>query len=225
MDLTTLRNEIQIRADDTSLTDAKTDRWVNQGIKQWANRADWPSLVTTYELDTTVASTVEYSLEDDFKKMIGMRVGASAGETELDATEYSFINYKNKNVSSTGPWYYLNPSNAKYGLVPTPTTTGLPIYYKYYKIPADLTTGTEEPPFPENYHELVVFFALKKYWESNDEFDKVLFYDAEYENTIERMKSDLLVRATGQLDRMKDVRELVGTDQPQKINAINIGKN
>ena len=224
MDLETLRNEILTRTDDSSLDDTKMDRWINQGIKQWANRADWPYMITIYNTDTTTASTAEYSLQSDFKKMLSLRVGSSAAATETSADEYSYVDYEAKNVDTTGNYFYLNPTNDKYGLIPTPSTTGLPIFQKYYQVPDDLTATTSEPPFPENYHELCVFFALKKYWETSDEFQKVLFYDTEYENTIERMKADLLVRATGDLPRMKDIREFADLEHPQKLNSVQLGK-
>jgi len=156
--------------------------------------------------------------------MIGVRVGDSAAATETNATEYSFIGYNNKNVYTSGELWYLDIEGSEYGLIPTPQTTGLPIFLKYYRIPAALTAVTDEPPFPENYHELVIFFALKKYWEVSDDFQKVLFYDTEFENTIERMKNDLKVQATGDLGRMKDVRELRTEDQPQKINIVELGR-
>ena len=224
MNLQTIRSEIQNRADDSSIGSTELDRWVNLGIKQWASRTDWPSLVEVDSSTTTTASTAEYSLPTDFKKMLSVRVSDAAGGTEVNSTEFSYVPYKLKNMSTAGNWYYLNPDDAKVGLIPTPATSGLTIYMKYYEIPADLTLTSDEPPFPESYHELCVFFALKKYWEKNDDFGKASYYDAEFENAIDQMKTDLLVRATGQLDRMKDVRELMGDDQPQQRNAINLGR-
>jgi len=223
MDLKTLRTEIQARTEDSSITSSQIDRWVNLGIKQWATRSDWLRIVEQDSTETTVAGTAEYDFPDDFKKMFGVRVSASVGGTESDATEYSFINFKNKNVDASGNWYYFNPEG-KVGLIPTPGTTGLTIYMKYYRIPVDLVADEDEPPFDVNYHELLVFFALKKYWETTDDFQKARYYDAEFENMIDHMKVDLLVRSTGQLGRVKDIRELLRDNQPQKRNAINLGK-
>jgi len=205
MILSTLRAEIEARTEDSSISSTQIDRWINMGIKQWANRADWPSLVEQDSTTTTTADTQEYSLPTDFKKMISVRISDSTGGTEPDATEYSFIEYKDKNISSQGMWYYLNPDDATIGLVPTPPTTGLTVYLKYYEVPADLTIVTEEPPMPETYHELVIFFAL-------------------FENMVDQMKLDLQVRSTGDLKRIKDVRETMTNNQPQQANAINLGK-
>ena len=220
MILSEIWQEIRTRANDSSVTTEQMNTWINMAIKQATTRTDFPWATTEYSTDVTVASQVEYTLQTDFKKMISIRVGEASTTTELESTEYSYVDYKSKNVSTTGNFYYLNPATAKFGLIPTPTTAGLPIYLKYFAIPDSITTDSEKPPFPESYHELVIFFALKKYFEVNDDGQKALYYNAEFENMIELMKNDLLVRSTGQLSRMKDVRELVGTEQPQKFNGI-----
>lgn len=223
MTLDQIYQEIQQRSGDTSLTSTQMNLWVNLAIKQWATE-DFPDLITTNSTGTTTAGTIEYSLPTDYSKILGIRIGGSASTTEVNAKEYSFLKYENKNTPQGtfdgGYYYYINPTNSTYGLIPTPTITGLPIYLKYQKIPADITSTTDEPPFPENYHELVVFFALKKYWETQDEFDKSIFYDAEYRNMLEKMKTDLMKQSRSQLDRIKDIREFVGQNSPFIKNSI-----
>lgn len=223
MNLATIRQEVQTRSGDTDFSANSIDRWVNFCIKQLVARADWPWAIKTLGTGTTTANTQEYSLPTDFKKMISVRVGTASTTSETDAEEYSFVPYISKNVSTDGNMFYLNPDTATYGLIPKPSTTGLPVYLKYYKIPADLASS-DSPPFPETYHEAVVQFALQRYWESNDDYGKAAFHNAEYENMVDLMKSDLLVRATGQLTRVRDVRELVGLSHPQKLNTVVVGK-
>ena len=218
-----IRQETKDRAGDSSLSLTSIDLWVNLAIKQISERRDWLWNLTTKSTDTTTVDVAETSLPSDFKKMLGLRVGESAGTTEVDATDYSFVDYKSKNVSTAGNYYYLNPTNSKYGIIPTPNATGLPVYLKYWKIPVDISVSTDVPPFPENYHEAVVFFALKKYWESADDFSKSLYYNAEFENMVERMEKDNL-RSTGHLTRVKDVRELVGIEHPQRLNSVELGR-
>ena len=222
MTLQQIRQDFWNRSNDTSFSSSQIDLWVNLGIKQWAARADWPSLVTTATL-TTTANIAEITLPTDLKRLIGARLGTISTTTEPESTELSFVNYNNKNVDFSGPGYYLNPSNDTIGLIPTPLTSGLPVYIKYFQIPADISALTDVPPFPENYHELVTFFALSRYWEGADEFDKKVHYSIEFENMIERMKMDLLKTSIGQLGRMRDIRELANDQQPQVINAVEQG--
>lgn len=224
MQLSQIRLDVQYRAGDSSLSTSNIDLWVNQGIKQWAARADWPSLAATDSTQTTTAGTQEYSLPSDFKRMIGVRVQGSGSTAETDSTEYSFIRYEDKNVSTEGNYYYINPVNDTIGLIPEPDVTGYTIHQKYYQIPADISAATDEPPFPANYHELVVFFALSRYWEGGDEFDKKVHYSIEFENMIERMKTELLSRGVGQLRRVRDIRELMVDGQPQMLNSVDLGK-
>lgn len=206
MQLSEIRTEIQARAQDTSLSSSQIDRWVNLAIYQAAARGAFPFSLTTKETDTTTASTTEYTLPTDFKRMLSVKIGDTSSGTEPDAVELGYVRYEDKDVDGlTG--YYLNPTNTKYGILPTPATSSLPIFLKYYKLPAELSATTDEPPFPQNYHELVIFFALKKYWEISDDFGKAVYYDREFENMLDFMKADLMNRAVGSLPRVADIRE------------------
>lgn len=224
MTLSEIYSEIQQRAGDNSLTSTSMRLWVNLAIKQIAARFPWQWNLATKSTDTTTNGTAEITLPTDFKKMFSVRVGDASTTTEPNATEYSFVSYDMKNVDTDGNYYYLNPTNGTYGLIPTPATTGLPVYLKYYKIPDDLTDNVNDvPPFPSNYHELCIFFALKKFWEISDDFNKAIFYDREFENMLEAMLEDNR-RSTGQLSRMRDVRELMADNQPKTLNAVELGR-
>lgn len=207
-----LATEIQTRAGDNTIDDTQLTRWVNLANKQIAARTDWPWITTEYTTDVTVANQTEYTLQTNFEKMISVRVGESSTATEDNATEYTFIPYSEKNLDWSGQnVYYLNPATSSYGILPEPSTAGLPIFQKYFAIPADVTSVvgniTSSPPFPGGYHELIIFYCLKKYWEMNDDGQKATYYNSEFENTIELMKNDTKLRSTGQLGRMKDIRE------------------
>lgn len=219
MDLSQLRQELKNRSGDENLIASQSDLWFNLGIKQWA-KEDWPDTIAIDSSQTTSVSTNEYTLPTDYSKMLSVRVGASASSDETDATEFSFVRYENKNIATTGNLYYINPVSGKLGLIPDPITAGLPIFMKYQSIPADLTADSDEPPFPETYHEAILFFALKKYWETQDEFDKSIYYDTEWRNMMADMKTDLMKQSRGQLDRMKDIRELNVLNSPFSKNQI-----
>lgn len=205
MTLSEIRTEVMSRAGDNSLTSTQIDRWVNLAINQAASRGSFAWNIATKSTDTTTNGTREYALPSDFKRMISVKIGTASGTTEPNATELGFVRYEDKDTGETG--FYLNPSNDYYGILPTPSTTGLPIYLKYYQIPTALSATTDEPPFPTNYHELVIYFALKKYWEVSDDFGKAVYYDREFENMIDQMKTDLMNRAVGSRPRMMDIRE------------------
>jgi len=225
MTLAQIISEIQNRAGDSGLTESQITTWVNNFIKELATRTDWPWALTTYETDTTTAATQEYSLQSDFRKMYSLRVGG-AGGAETEADEYSYVNYMDKNQAiSDGVYaYYLNPTNDTYGLVPTPSTTGQKIYQKYYKVPTSLSAVSTTPDIPESYHTMLINSSLERYWEQEDEFDKALYYNTKVENDIERMRNDVFVDSTGDLGRMKDIRELNALNVPQKLNTTSLGK-
>lgn len=206
MQLTQLRQEIMARAGDNSITSTQLDRWINSAIQQWASRSSWYASTETKETDTTTSETTEYTLPTNFKRMLSVKIGGATTTTEDAATELGYVRYEDKDVSGT-VGYYINPADGTYGILPEPSVTGLPIFLKYYKTPAVLSGDTDTPPFSENYHELVIFFALKKYWEVSDDFGKASYYDREFENMIDQMKVDLVNNGVGSLPRVRDIRE------------------
>lgn len=223
-----IEQEVQVRSgNDTSTTGPTIDRWVNLAIGDVSARADWPWLIATKSTDTTTNGTQEYALPTDYKKMLSVRLGVAASTTEPNATELSFVRYEDKNVTGLNNCWYINPSNSTYGLIPTPTTTGLPVFLKYFKLPATLngsTTPTGTCPWPSNYDELAILYSLARYWEVNDDLQKMNNYLVQFENLCDRMKTDLFTRATGDLGRMKDYRELLSLDVPNTINQPGLGK-
>lgn len=198
-----MRSEIIARAGDNALTSTQIDRWINLSIKQWATRSSWPENIAM-STTASVSGTQEYTLPTDIKRALMVKTGT----TEPDASELGYVDFNSKDSAITG--YYLNPVTGMLGIIPTPTSVQN-IYLKYYKTPADLTIITEEPPFPEDYHELCIFFALKKYWEMTDDFGKSNYYDSEYENMINQMKIDLPNIAVGSLPVMRDIRDFSGS--------------
>lgn len=220
-----IESEVQIRSgNDTSTSSQTIDRWVNLAVGDIAARADWPWNINTKSTDTTVNGTTEYTLPTDYKKMLSVRVGDSSSATETSATEMSFIRYEQKNTKNPNNMYYINSTNGKYGLLPTPQVTGLPIFLKYFSIPDVLVNPTDTCPWPSEYDELAILYSLARYWEVNDDLQKTNFYMVMFENLADRMKTDLMVRTTGDLGRMRDYRELISQTDPQDINPIGLGK-
>jgi hypothetical protein len=227
MALSNIVTTVQNRTGDTNISEADVTSWVNEALLFISNRYDWPWTLSAYETDTTTAGTYEYALQSDFKKMYSLRVG-DAASTELTADEYSFLGYMEKNIAENETtdgtlYYYINPTNNKYGLIPTPDTTGYKVYYKYYATPTTISAVSATPDIPTRYNEALVNYALARYWEQNDEFDKVVLYDTKVENTIDIMYRDL-IQSVGQQSRIKDVRELNSLQNPQRTNSIMLGK-
>jgi len=221
MILSQIVTDIQNRSGDSTISEAKITGWVNNATRLIANRADWPFYLKTYDTDTTTANTAEISLQSDFRKMYSLRIG---GTTEPDGDEYTFVGYMEKNVainhlSDAINAYYINPTNSKYGLIPTPTTTGTKIWQKYYRNADTVSAVSATPDLPTRYHDSLSDFGLARYWEEEDELDKTNFFETKFENGIETMYNERL-KSVGQLTRMRDVRELGVQDHPQGFNYL-----
>ena len=215
MTLAQIISEVQSRVggSTTDPTEAQVTTWVNLGNDHISNRSDWYWLKETLDTGTTTSGTAEYTLPTDFKRMLSVRVG-SAASTETSADDYSYVNYADKNLFYDGlasmgdvGYYYINEADAKYGLIPTPATSGYKIYLKYWKTPDTVSAVSATPTLPVRYHEALVDFALANYWEQNDEMDKAVFYNTKLENWIERMRTETVNRSSGELSRIRDIRE------------------
>ena len=221
MTLAEIVTDIHSRSGDDTITEAKITGWVNNGVRLIGNRADWPFYLTTDDTDTTTSGTAEITLPTDFRKMFSLRIG---GTTEPNGDEYTFVGYMEKNVainqlSDSVDAYYINPTNSKYGIIPTPTTTGTKIWQKYYQIPDTVSAVSATPDLPTQYHDSLSDFGLARYWEEEDELDKTNFFETKFENGIETMRNEML-KSVGQLNRMRDIRELNIKDHPQGFNIL-----
>ena len=221
MILSQIVTDVQNRSGDSTITETKITGWVNNATRLIGNRADWPFYLTADATDATVAGTADAALQTDFRKMFSVRVG---GATEPAGDEYLFVGYMEKNIainqlSNAVNAYYIDPTTSKYGLIPTPTTTGDTVWQKYYRNPDTVSCVSATPDLPTQYHDALVDFSLARYWEEEDELDKTVLYETMVENSIETMKNEML-KSVGQLTRMRDVRELDVQDHPQGFNYL-----
>ena len=221
MTLSEIVTAVKARSGDSNLSEATITGWVNNALRLISNRADWPFYLKAYSTDTTTSGTAETALQADFRKMFSLRVG---GTTEDAGDEYLFVGFMDRNVainqlSDEINRYYINPTTSKYGLIPTPTTTGTKIWQNYYRTPATISAVSATPDLPTAYHDTLVDFSLARYWEEEDEPDKNVLYLTMVENGIELMRNEMF-KSVGQLSRMRDIRELNILDHPQQVNYL-----
>jgi len=222
--LSAIVTAIQTRSGDTNITEASVTGWVNECSQVVGAQADWPWTLEATDTDTTTAATQEIALQTRFKKMMSLRLG-SAGGTEPDAAEQSFLGFMERNVavSNSVEGYYINPTNSKYGLVPTPATSGQKVYQRYYARPDTVSAVSATPAIPAQYDDIYTNYGLARYWEENDELDKTVLYETKVANTVELMRGEF-IKSVGDLGKMKDLRETMAIDNPQKPNTVTLGQ-
>ena len=180
-DITT--GTVSINSDDTALTfsSAPTVSVANDYQIQFEDSNDWydisshtASSVSATLADSYTASSnlsagtyilrkVFYSLPSDMDRILSVRQARS--DTKLayaDAREFDIVL---PDPTSTGnPTTYLLPgldssNNWRMTLFPIPDAK-MNIHVRYYKAVTDLSAATDEPIFPDKWHEILVWGAL-----------------------------------------------------------------
>lgn len=135
---------------------------------------DWKFLWAQGSI-TTVPGQSDYALPADLGQIDRQRV--HRGDVSLTVDEHELINPL-PTASGTPHRAILLP-NGKLRLHPTPNAAET-VTFDYYRKPHELTTGTDEPLFPPEFHDTVWMRALVKYG----------FYESAPE-VIERVSAEL----------------------------------
>lgn len=200
MNFSELKTEFYARGFDYLSEDAagvaRAERWLNQAYREVLNLQAWPFLVVT-TTGSAGAGTVSIP---DLRKIMWVRDVSSGGsnyplqhilvqdlmaELGVDLTQ-----------TGTPSYYYVEGgSQVKTWLV------GGTIEVRYIQRVAPLT-GTADPVFDEEYHNLIVDRAVMKAYIDSDNFEAAAAEKAEFDAGILAMTEDYLMdsRETSYID-------------------------
>lgn len=181
-----LRNEVEARADDTSLSDSQINRWINLSYKDMVGRfeGEWPFLLST-DTQNTVANQAAYNLPADFSKSYDLTVQNAT--TAMVADEYVFVPFMDRNLQGLALAFTINAAQTQFTLHPTPDTAGLTITLEYFAEPLDLVADSDEPVMPNRWHEGIVYFALMRYYQRWREPGMVAHFQELGEQVVQSM--------------------------------------
>jgi len=207
MDFTTLKDELVNIADDTSITSSNQERWINRAYREIQSRADWWWMLKA-TTDSTVASQQAYDLPTDYRKMFEIRV---------DDVSFAFLDHERRNDRGTNGWTRrYSIFDQQYYLYPTPTASGSSdVDILYYKKPTDLSSGTDEPDFEDQFHEILLYLALVYYAEKERDLGDAQYFRNQAENMITQMKEFYQKQSGQEWLRFRDIREGFKTDQTE----------
>lgn len=63
---------------------------------------------------------------------------------------------------------------------------------RYWALPARMTSDSDEPGIPEDYHHLLPFWALKRCFEREDDGDMAAYWEARWEQGLREMEADVV---------------------------------
>lgn len=186
MNFTELREELFARGTDYLNEDAagvaRADRWLNQAIREICSLQMWPFL---QETATGSAGTGLVSIPD----LRRVRSVVTSEGHPLQRTTRENLLADGLLTTETGEpeRYWIEDGNTVRAY-----PVGGTITVHYIKRVAPIS-GTEEPPFDEEYHDLVVDRAMIKAYKDSDNFEAAAALKAEFDAGVSAMAEDYMV--------------------------------
>lgn len=160
----------------SEVSDAGISVWLNDAYMMIVDKiiSTIPDYFAKKATSSIVAGQGEYSLPDDFEKMIMVKVTYD-GVTTVMALPMMNIGQATDLVNSTSidyvssqPFYYLFKNTM--GFLPVFSTTvsdGISIWYAY--TPAEMDSDNDEPDLPRRLQQTLKYWAYANYLDQNDE--------------------------------------------------------
>lgn len=185
--------------DDIATTDFQVN--LNEGIKIIASKRDWPELFREATLSLTAADgDISYALSSDVKKVYQMRIISPDSYIKgLDFWKnFYYWEYEptkaNKGTSTPGAWYFTAPTtntngsstfNVSFDEKPQQSYT---VKYSYKVKTPTISSLSSVPFFDEDYHSILIDYALWKYAEreADPSLNPTYFFES-WQNGLEQL--------------------------------------
>lgn len=182
MNLSDLQAELVARGFDY-LSQARQTYFLNQAyLTDICDAEDWPFL------ETSATGTAPLTIAD-----LGAieSVIDTTQEVKLRPVNRKTITDWNTDLSSPGtPEAFYITTGDTVQVYPANTTDSITV--RYWKVPDELSSPTDEPVIPARYHYLIVEGAVKRAYEDDDEYQASQAADALFLRRLDAMRSALL---------------------------------
>lgn len=144
-------------------TEARAERWLNQAYREILNLHAWPFLQAT----ATGSAGAGFVSIADFRKIRVVSDITPGYDVHLGRATFEELLVENGDLTETGDpeWYYVDNDD---------TVKAFPVggtIKVYYIKRVDPMSGTNEPIFDEEYHNLIVDKAMIKAYIDSDNFE------------------------------------------------------
>lgn len=184
-------------------------RFLNRGLQDVANYADWPFLLDLENTFNTVAGTEEYTLaETDNRKLINIRITTTGYRKRLSNTSYDAFRGVHPAIDTTADrgtpsTYYTtgrtSTNQLKIKLFPVPDQV-YAIAYDYYRFPTTATGSNtnSSPEIPEPYQQILLDYVLAKCYKHERDFASASVYEKSYKDGLMSMASDIVLQESSE---------------------------
>lgn len=185
MDYLELQNEVLTYGfDDNDRSQVK--RFLNEGEARISRSlAVFLPVWQKQEVIATVAGTKELDLPEDFRavrRIVFEDTNYRIPES-LEPLDEVFLE-----ITGRPSYFYVDEGKVKF--YPTPSSA-LNIIFKYYSRPKGMTDNFDRPELPEDYHHILVTYAVGRMFRLKRQQQDAQSYFQEYVAQIQEMRTDL----------------------------------
>lgn len=163
----------------SSLSDTRLGRYVNDGYLELAEAELWPFRLATASgtapLTVSDLGVVESVTETSTPMRLGFLSRQTLSDTYVDLTR-------------TGQPQYVYVDNGAVRTYPVGGTLSV----RYYKVPAELSSGSDAPIVPARYQSAIVDFASRRAFEDANNTEQAEATQRECDRWLDRMRKNLL---------------------------------
>lgn len=184
MQLLAMRQEVEAHGFSDITYGARINRYLNDAYLQAVRRVSY--YVNEAVLDfSTVAGTASYSQPTDFAKDRSLR--------DLNRTgEFKAVGLRtiDRSVPSTAPPYAYAIDGVLIHLYPTPDQV-YSLELRYWKLPAVMVADTDSPTIPDDYCDLLVYWAINRCYASEDDSQTAQYWMQQYNTRLQEFSTDV----------------------------------
>lgn len=157
--------------------------WLNEGQRFVVLQADLRTQQTS-ETFVTAADDANLDVPDDYARLISLTNTDDANPL----APISLRDYDDASTSTGKPTGYVVVGNQIY-LYPTPDAA-YNLRFRYWSLPPEMVETGDTPSIPEQYHHLLVHYALVRAYQRENDYEAAQYHRAEFENELAKMKGE-----------------------------------
>lgn len=183
MNLFDLRTEVVAhQVNETNV--ARINMLINNALRELSRKVDFYQEETAYPF-TTTAGMASYSWPTDLGK--ARFIADTSIRRTLQAVRMRQIDQA---VAQSGRPYAYAVDGPGIVLWPTPDST-YSLNLRYFKLPDLLVNDTDVPALPDDYHQILTYYALSRAYEAEDDLEMASYYAQQWEKSLAAMKVDV----------------------------------
>lgn len=168
---------------------------------------DWQFLFvqSTYTLSVgeSVLNPTEYEAEEVAEWKVNTFRIAEAGGARKDSQPFLYRDYfdwrdmegLDVTVNGVPKSFTIHPTSEALMIAP-PSDTARILFYDYWRTPQELEDDDDEPIMPRRFHDLIVYWALRKYGIHESAPEAILRADTEISRLLPELEMDQLPQVT-----------------------------